>query len=160
MNGHADSEWRTRKRRIDPKLDARGWRLPTDRAAPPRQPSRTEEEETADGPADYALWLDGHMVAVVEAKKLTIGPQNALTQAERYARGLTRTPYNFHGLGVPFLYATNGEAGGPCSRRRQRPRPVVGGGSRWRGDPPQPATDTPWRGARPVGSVRPAAAGR
>ena len=53
---------------------------------------RTEEEETAHGPADYALWLDDRIVGIVEAKKLTIGPQNVLTQAERYARGLNQQP--------------------------------------------------------------------
>jgi type I restriction enzyme R subunit len=73
------------------------------------QPYRTEEEDTANGPADYALWLDGNVVGIVEAKKLTVGPQNVLTQAERYARGLAGGPYDFGGLRVPFVYATNGE---------------------------------------------------
>ena len=77
-----ESEWKTRKKRIDPKLDAAGWRLRG------KDAHRTEEEETANGPADYALWLDKSIVGVVEAKKLTVGPQNVLTQAERYARGL------------------------------------------------------------------------
>ena len=36
---------------------------------------------------DHALWLDNHVTAVVEAKKLAVGPQNVLMQAERYARG-------------------------------------------------------------------------
>ena len=80
-----ESEWLTRKRRIDPLLDAAGWPL---RNAGCRGAYRTEEEETTNGPADYALWLDGRIVGIVEAKKLTIGPQNVLTQAERYARGL------------------------------------------------------------------------
>src|SRR5262245_11678777 len=111
MPGHnADErEWRTRKSRIDPRLDARGWRLPDRRGPSPNAPHRTEEEETENGPADYALWLDDHVAAVVEAKKLTIGPQNVLVQAERYARGLRGGPYNFGGLRTPFLYATNGE---------------------------------------------------
>jgi type I restriction enzyme R subunit len=64
------------------------------------RPFRTEEEETGNGPADYALWLNSQqLVGVVEAKKVTVGPQNVLTQAQRYARGLR----------VPFLYSTNGE---------------------------------------------------
>ena len=100
-----ESEWRTRKQRIDPKLDAAGWRLGGSSA------HRSEEEETANGPADYALWLDTNIVGVVEAKKLTVGPQNVLTQAERYARGIAAGPYNFGGLRCPFLYATNGEVG-------------------------------------------------
>src|SRR5258706_13986050 len=99
-----ESEWKTRKKRIDPKLDAAGWRLRG------RDARRTEEEETANGPADYALWLNKDIVGVVEAKKLTVGPQNVLTQAERYARGIDGGPYNFSGLCCPFLYSTNGEA--------------------------------------------------
>jgi type I restriction enzyme R subunit len=98
-----ESEWKTRKKRIDPKLDAAGWRLRGGEA------HRTEEEETANGPADYALWLDKGIVGVVEAKKLTVGPQNVLTQAERYARGIEGGSYNFGGLRCPFLYSTNGE---------------------------------------------------
>jgi type I restriction enzyme R subunit len=98
-----ESEWKTRKKRIDPKLDGAGWRLRG------RESYRTEEEETANGPADYALWLDKKIVGVVEAKKVTVGPQNVLTQAERYARGISGGSYNFDGLRCPFLYSTNGE---------------------------------------------------
>ena len=105
----SESEWRTRKGRIDPKLDACGWRLPKGSTTPIHRPYRTEEEETDNGPADYALWLDNHVVSVVEAKKLTVGPQGVLPQAERYARGLRHSPYNFDGFRAPFLYSTNGE---------------------------------------------------
>jgi type I restriction enzyme R subunit len=91
--------------RIDPKLDGAGWRLRG------REARRTEEEETANGPADYALWLDDHIVGVLEAKKVTVGPQNVLTQAERYARGLDPRvgSGNYDGRRCPFLYSTNGE---------------------------------------------------
>ncbi|MBI3200080.1 MAG: DEAD/DEAH box helicase family protein [Myxococcales bacterium] len=102
-----EAEWKTRKRRIDPKLDAVGWPLPKSRSKP--SAVRSEEEETDNGPADYALWLDGQVAAVVEAKKLTVGPQNVLTQAERYAKGLRDSRFDFDGLRCPFLYATNGE---------------------------------------------------
>jgi type I restriction enzyme R subunit len=101
-----ESEWLTRKRRIDPLLDAAGWPLRRGRRS---AAFRTEEEETAHGPADYALWLGDRIVGIVEAKKLTIGPQNVLTQAERYARGLTGGRFDFDGVRCPFLYATNGE---------------------------------------------------
>lgn len=70
---------------------------------------RIEEWETQNGPADYALASPAHVLAVVEAKKLSLGPQNVLTQAERYAKGATQNPFNFDGYRVPFLYATNGE---------------------------------------------------
>jgi type I restriction enzyme R subunit len=103
-----ESEWKTRKRRIDPKLDACGWPSPRHGVVPLHDAHRSEEEDTDAGPADYALWLDHRIVGLVEAKKLTIGPQNHLTQAERYARALRAGPYNFNGLRVPFLYSTNG----------------------------------------------------
>ena len=101
-----ESEWLTRKRRIDPLLDGAGWPRRKGRG---NATFRTEEEETPHGPADYALWLDERIVGIVEAKKLTIGPQNVLTQAERYARGLDRSGFDFDGVRCPFLYATNGE---------------------------------------------------
>src|SRR6516165_4364930 len=107
--GTTEGEWLTRKRRVDPRLDACGWRLPRGGVTQVRGPHRTEEEDTENGPADYALWLDSHIAGVVEAKKLTVGPQNVLVQAERYARGLRNSSYNFNGLRAPFLYSTNGE---------------------------------------------------
>lgn len=32
---------------------------------------------------------------MVEAKKLTLGPQNVLSQAERYSRGVIESPFDF-----------------------------------------------------------------
>jgi predicted type IV restriction endonuclease len=75
-----------RKRRIDPLLDAAGWLRRKGKA---NAAWRTEEEETAHGPADYALWLDDRIVGIVEAKKLTIGPP-----ATKF--GLTATPGEAH----------------------------------------------------------------
>jgi type I restriction enzyme R subunit len=101
-----ESESRTRKQRIDPILDALGW---VKRKQHQRGVYRIEEYETDNGPADYALCHDGRVFGVVEAKKLSLGPQNVLTQAERYARGVTDNGFDFNGLHVPFLYSTNGE---------------------------------------------------
>jgi type I restriction enzyme, R subunit len=118
-----ESEWQTRKRRIDPRLDDAGW--PKAAATEFPLPRRSEEEPTADGPADYALWLDGHVAGVVEAKKVTLGPQNVLTQAQRYSRGISGR-YAHGTYGAPFLYATNGEeiwfqdARHPLNRSRRR----------------------------------------
>jgi hypothetical protein len=47
--------------------------------------------------------------ATVEAKKLTLGPQNALSQAERYSKGIDQPALAAGEFGVPFLYSTNGE---------------------------------------------------
>ncbi len=104
-----EPEWKTRKRRIDPRLDALGWKRPRRGTSPIGRAYRTEEEPTANGPADYALWLDGAAAGIVEAKKLTVGPQNVLTQAARYSRGFQGGPYNFDGHRIPFLYSTSGE---------------------------------------------------
>ena len=68
-----------------------------------------EEYPTDCGPADYALCIGGRILGIVEAKKLSLGPPNVLTQAERYSKGANNGPLNFRGYRVPFLYSTNGE---------------------------------------------------
>ena len=86
-----ESERITRKNRIDPLLKSLGWKIvPFDENCPLDQLSNCaiEEYETENGPADYVLCVDGRILAVVVAKKLTLGPQNVLTQAERYSLGL------------------------------------------------------------------------
>lgn len=106
-----ESERQTRKKRIDPLLKSLGWNVvPFDETCPLDQLSNCaiEEYETENGPADYVLCVDGRIVAVVEAKKLTLSPQNVLTQAERYSRGVAASKLNFDGFRVPFLYSTNG----------------------------------------------------
>lgn len=108
----ADPEWLTRKKRIDPRLAAAGWRVvPFDSFCPldSLDSCAIEEYPTDNGPADYALCCGGRVVGIVEAKKLTLGPQNVLTQAERYSRGASTNPLNFDGYHVPFLYSSNGE---------------------------------------------------
>lgn len=68
-----------------------------------------EEYPTTAGPADYALCADGNILGVVEAKRLTLSPQNVLTQSERYSQGASNNTLDFNGYHVPFLYSTNGE---------------------------------------------------
>ncbi|MBN1344295.1 MAG: DEAD/DEAH box helicase family protein [Phycisphaerae bacterium] len=102
----------TRKRRIDPKLQAAGWNVvPFDSTRPLSAYDRCaiEEYPTANGPADYALCLDARIVAIIEAKRPGADPQEVLPQTERYARGLTDMPIEFGGYHAPFLYATNGD---------------------------------------------------
>jgi type I restriction enzyme R subunit len=112
VSAHAESEWLTRKKRIDPQLQAGGWRIipfdPETPASAYRQHA-VGEFLTDNGPADYALGVDGQLVGIVEAKKLTISAAGKLTQAERYARGVAGSPFDFGGVRVPFLYSTNGE---------------------------------------------------
>ena len=109
-----EAEWQTRKQRIDTRLRALqppwkiirycdGLELATlDRVA-------VEEFPTANGPADYALFVGGVWLGIIEAKKVTVNPQNVLEQAKRYAVGADQGSGNWNGLRVPFLYATNGE---------------------------------------------------
>src|SRR6266705_3438514 len=107
-----ESEHLTRKKRIDPQLESLGWKVvPFDeqRSFADLDNCAIEEFPTENGPADYALCLDGRIIGVVEAKKLTLGPQDVLTQAQRYSRGLTSSLLNYDGYRAPFLYSTNGE---------------------------------------------------
>lgn len=109
-----DSEWLARKKLIDPQLTAWGWKIiswTTAQQKPMAELSgrAIEEFPTEAGQADYALFVDGSILGIVEAKKLTLGPQGVLPQAERYSKGVTDSPFNFRGYRVPFLYATNGE---------------------------------------------------
>lgn len=105
-----ESERQTRKTRIDPKLRASGWSVVPYAGDQRRGPAvAIEEFETDLGPADYVLADQDELLAVVEAKKLTVGPQGVLPQAERYARAIPcAEPYQAE-FGVPYLYSTNGE---------------------------------------------------
>ena len=107
-----ESEWTTRKTRIDTRLTALGWKiLPFGRFEGAEKCDRhaVAEYQTDNGPADYALFVAGRLLGIIEAKKLSLGPQNALVQAERYSRGAASSPLRFGEFRVPFLYSTNGE---------------------------------------------------
>jgi type I restriction enzyme, R subunit len=111
MNGI--NEEKTRKSLIDDKLKEAGWIkiIPYSENLNLSELHLTAVEElpTESGPADYGLFLNGKPVGIVEAKKLSLGPQNVLVQAQRYAKGIDATEYNFGGYKVPFIYSTNGE---------------------------------------------------
>ena len=107
-----NSEWLTRRTIIDPKLAAAGWQVCAYNPSKPLTDYHAcalVEYPTNNGPADYALCSNGRIIAIIEAKKLSLGPQNVLTQAQRYAQGLSTNPFTFGSFHVPFLYATNGE---------------------------------------------------
>src|SRR5215470_15538869 len=99
-------EWLTRKKRIDTRLRALGWAVA--RFADSKPPSAYDlcavaEFPTDNGPADYALVSNGRILGIAEAKKLSLGPQNVLVQAERYSRGVRASPLQFRDFRVPFL---------------------------------------------------------
>jgi type I site-specific restriction endonuclease len=99
------SEFLTRKQIIDSKLRAAGWSISPfkpERALSAYKNCAIEEYPTDSGPADYALCVGGQILGVVEAKKLTLGPQEVLPQAERYSRGASASPFDFNGFRAPF----------------------------------------------------------
>lgn len=106
-----ESEKATRNLRVDPRLKAAGWNL-VNSGSPGRLGDdhlAVREFETRNGPADYALLSGAQPLGVVEAKKVSLGPQGVLIQAERYACGIDAAHLYQGKFGVPFLYATNGE---------------------------------------------------
>ena len=108
----ANSEWLTRRKLIDPLLMAAGWKVVAFDPACSLQKydcCAIVEFPTENGPADYALCVGGHILGIIEAKKLSLGPQNVLTQAERYSKGVTGSTLRYGDYYVPFLYSTNGE---------------------------------------------------
>src|SRR5512139_3901106 len=101
----------TRRRLVDPKLREASWKIiPYSEGLELARCDRCAvvEYPTDNGPADYALCAGGRVLGIVEAKKLSLGPQNVLTQAERYSEGTTAIPFRFGRFRVPFLFSTNG----------------------------------------------------
>ena len=107
-------EWKTRKERIDKKLRVLN---PAWKIIKYKEGLNTSgldchavtEYPTGNGPADYALFVKGKLLGIIEAKKVGVGPYNVLEQAKRYSRGAFDGPGNWNGYRVPFLYSTNGE---------------------------------------------------
>ena len=106
-----EAEWQTRKQRIDKLLKQRGWKvLPFSKNLDLKKLDKCAVEElpTGNGPADYALFLSGRCLGIIEAKKVAVNPQNVLEQAKRYARGVFDAVGQWNEFRVPFLYASNG----------------------------------------------------
>lgn len=68
-----------------------------------------EEYPTQSGPSDYILFNNKRTLATVEGKKVAVGAQNVLQQAQRYARDIENTPFNYGDYKLPFAYSTNGK---------------------------------------------------
>ena len=111
---------------IDAKLRAIGWQADTNRLRhalgirpDPVSAIAIAEWPTDSGPVDYALFVKGRCVGVIEAKKLGTDVPAVLEHTKRYARGIKlgadeipiESPWQ-HGLDasyrVPFVFATNG----------------------------------------------------
>jgi type I restriction enzyme R subunit len=104
------SERATRNRYIDVALRDTGWTNIVDFEENKKYDfAAVREYETDNGPADYVLFNNGRALAAVEAKKISLGPQNVLVQAERYSKGFSDGEFDFNGHHLPFVYSTNGE---------------------------------------------------
>lgn len=119
-------EWQTRKRLIDTRLRViqPPWKIIPYRDGLDLDAldcHAVEELPTANGPADYGLFVGGKLLGIIEAKKVTVNPQNVLEQAKRYAAGVVDGCGNWNGLQVPFLYATNGEIIWHLDTRAEKP---------------------------------------
>lgn len=69
------------------------------------------EWPTANGPADYALFVGLRLLGIVEAKRARKRVPALLEQAKRYSRGIAASDSGvgpWEEFGVPFLFATNG----------------------------------------------------
>lgn len=110
--------------RIDTMLEDAGWMVQDKKAinfnAGPGIAVR--EYQTDIGPADYVLFVDGHAVGVIEAKKEDLG-QNLTTieeQTEGYANAKLKWVKNHHPL--PFLYESTGKITRFTDARDPKPR--------------------------------------
>jgi len=107
-----ESEKTTRKLRIDNLLKNAGWhicRFSDSLNLSLLDKIALTEFPTENGPADYALVVNGLLLGFIEAKKLEVGAENVLEQAKRYSKGAPATIGEWNGYRVPFLYSSNGE---------------------------------------------------
>lgn len=109
-----ESEWKTRKTRIDTQLKALKppWTIIHHQDGMDTSKldcHAVEEYPTDNGPADYAFFVKGKLLGILEAKKVSLNPQNVLEQAKRYSSGCTKTIGSWNNFKVPFLYSSNGE---------------------------------------------------
>lgn len=69
-----------------------------------------EELPTGSGPVDYALFVEGKLLGLLEAKRPSVNPRNVLDQqTKRYSKSVYHGMGNWNGYKVPFLYASNSE---------------------------------------------------
>ncbi len=106
------NEKHTRKEIIDKQLKKLGWFVvPYELGLNTSllQSHAVEEYPTENGPADYALFVNGKLLGIIEAKKYGVGAQNVLEQAKRYAKGVVHNVGKWGEYMVPFLFSSSGE---------------------------------------------------
>jgi len=104
------NEYKTRKEYIDKLLIESQW-APIAQYVENKQYNHASIEEypTETGLADYVLFHNKRPLSVVEGKKVAVGVQNVLQQAQRYSRGFKDSPFAFREFKIPFIYSTNGK---------------------------------------------------
>lgn len=112
-----DIDEATTRERIDAQLRARGWEVDsrTIRHAAGSRPARARnlaiaEWPTANGPADYALFVGLVCVGIVEAKRRNRDVAAHIDQAGRYAQGFLSEPGIEVSAGGPWLADQGGAA--------------------------------------------------
>lgn len=122
---HIEIDEATTRVLIDEQLRSAGWKVDTAllRHGNGTRPGRAEaiaiaEWPTDSGPVDYALFIDGRCVGVIEAKRQIRDVPGRLGQAKRYGLGIRLTPDEqvpdspwIDGLDqfrIPFMFVTNG----------------------------------------------------
>src|SRR5450759_5597606 len=105
----SESESATRKKRIDTRLNSSllNWKIIHNdqiKDTSVLEAHAVEEYPTETGPADYALFVNGKLLGIIEAKKIALGAENVLEQAKRYSRGVPQTVGEWRGYKVQFLY--------------------------------------------------------
>jgi type I site-specific restriction endonuclease len=106
-----ESEWLTRKKRIDTRLCAPPppWKIIRYRDGLNLSSLHcvaVEEFPTENGPADYALFVNGILLGIIEAKKVTVNPQNVLEQPSHtfvYVSTIQRMARNLFGAEGCFV---------------------------------------------------------
>jgi type I restriction enzyme R subunit len=110
---------------IDDQLRAAGWivdsaklRHAAGTRPEPGQAIAIAEWPTSSGPVDYALFVEGQCVGVIEAKRGLKDVPGRLGQAKRYARDIRLAPdealpggpwqHGAESFHVPFVFVTNG----------------------------------------------------
>jgi type I restriction enzyme R subunit len=95
------------EQKIESKLEEQGWeKVDSDS-------NRTGYDKYVQLPdgreADYVLYHTGSPVAIIEAKKHSINPENKRDQARTYAKNIDESKDYRNTYSVPFTYTTNGE---------------------------------------------------
>ena len=106
------TEKQTRQKLIDLKLNKQGWEIvdfKDDLNLMNLNNVAVRELPTKEGFADYALFVKGQLLGIIEAKKISVGSKNVIEQAKRYSKDVIQGSGIWREYKVPFLYATNGE---------------------------------------------------